>query len=321
MLGRAAGVAARGQVDRPAVPGSLGATIASIAEGQEGVEDKPSDTYCNPYSAYRGSGTACSNGLRATEWCADFAAWAWRQAGALFTYGSGTGDINAEARSFYNWANAHGTWHAAGSGYAPQPGDVAVYGSSAADASHVGIVVGSGSSGPDVVKGDWAIQAPYTGPPTAVVYVANESSSVRRPPSAGGEPLVGFASPLGLGDGSFVQVSGTTAIYEIAGEAPLYVSSWTPFGGPQPYSVISQAQFDALNPVSANGTMIRSAQTGAIYIVAGGAPLWVSSCADFNGCAGDVNVDQRDIDNAGSAASHLSLVLAGSGHSRHLSVV
>jgi hypothetical protein len=86
-------------------------------------------------------------------------------------------------------------------------------------------------------------------------------------------------------------VSGTTAIYEIAGGAPLYVSSWTPFGGPQPYSVISQAQFDALNPVSANGTMIRSAQTGAIYIVAGGAPLWVSSCAGFNGCAGDVNVD------------------------------
>jgi hypothetical protein len=67
MLGRAAGVAARGQVDRPAVPGSLGATIASIAEGQEGVEDKPSDTYCNPYSAYRGSGTACSNGLRANR--------------------------------------------------------------------------------------------------------------------------------------------------------------------------------------------------------------------------------------------------------------
>jgi hypothetical protein len=308
VLGRAAGVATRGQVDRPAVPGSLGATIASIAEGQEGVEDKPSDTYCNPYSAYWGSGTACSNGLRATEWCADFAAWAWRQAGALFTYGSGTGDINAGARSFYNWASAHGTWHAAGSGYAPQPGDVAVYGSSAADASHVGIVVGSGSSGPDVVNGDWAIQAPYTGPPTAVVYVANESSS--GPPSAGGEPLVGFASPLGLGDGSFVQVSGTTAIYEIAGGAPLYVSSWTPFGGPQPYSVISQAQFGALNPVPANGTMIRSVQTDAIYIVAGGAPLYVSSCADFNGCAGDVNVDQWDIDNAGSAASHLSLAPA-----------
>jgi hypothetical protein len=300
------GLATRGQAGRPAVPGSLGATIAGIAEGQEGVEDNPPDTYCNPYSAYWGSGTACSNGLRATEWCADFAAWAWRQAGALFTYGSGAGDIDAEARSFYNWASAHGTWHAAGSGYSPQPGDVAVYGSSAADASHVGIVVGIGSSGPDVVNGDWAIQAPYTGPPTAVVYVANESSS--GPASAGGEPLVGFASPLGLGNGSFVQVSGTTAIYEIVGGAPLYVSSWAPFGGPQSYSVISPAQFNALSPVPANGTMIRSVQTDAIYVVAGGAPLYVSGCADFDGCAGDVNIDEWDIDHAGSAASHLSLV-------------
>jgi hypothetical protein len=300
------GLATRGQAGRPAVPGSLGATIAGIAEGQKGVEDNPPDTYCNPYSAYWGSGAACSNGLRAAEWCADFAAWAWRQAGALFTYGSGSGDIDAAARSFYSWASAHGTWHAAGSGYAPQPGDVAVYGSSAADASHVGIVVGMGSSGPDVVNGDWAIQAPYTGPPTAVVYVANENSS--GPASAGGEPLVGFASPLGLGNGSFVQVSGTTAIYEIVGGAPLYVSSWAPFGGPQSYSVISQAQFNALSPVPANGTMIRSVQTDAIYVVAGGAPLYVSSCADFDGCAGDVNIDEWDIDNAGSAASHLSLV-------------
>jgi hypothetical protein len=302
------GLATRGQAGRPAVPGSLGATIAGIAEGQKGVEDNPPDTYCNPYSAYWGSGAACSNGLRAAEWCADFAAWAWRQAGALFTYGSGSGDIDAAARSFYSWASAHGTWHAAGTGYAPQPGDVAVYGSSAADASHVGIVVGMGSSGPDVVNGDWAIQAPYTGPPTAVVYVANENSS--GPASAGGEPLVGFASPLGLGNGSFVQVSGTTAIYEIVGGAPLYVSSWAPFGGPQSYSVISQAQFNALSPVPANGTMIRSVQTGAIYIVAGGAPLYVSGCADFGGCAGDVNIDEWDIDNAGSAASHLSLVPA-----------
>jgi CHAP domain len=110
-----------------------------------------------------------------------------------------------------------------------------------------------------------------------------------------------------LGNGSFVQVSGSPAIYEIAGGAPLYVSSWSAFGGQQPFTVISAAAFDALSPVPANGTMIRSAQTGGIYIVAGGAPLYVSGCADFNGCAGDVNVDQWDITNAGSAASHLSL--------------
>jgi hypothetical protein len=29
------------------VPGTLGSSIASIAQGQEGVEDDPADSYCN----------------------------------------------------------------------------------------------------------------------------------------------------------------------------------------------------------------------------------------------------------------------------------
>ncbi len=166
---------------------SIGSKIASIAKGQEGVEDKPADTYCNPYTAHWGDGTACSGGLRANEWCADFAAWAWQQAGVSFTYGFKSSDINADANSFYYWAAAHGTWHAAGSGYTPQPGDVAVYGSSPGGASHVGIVVSNGSSGPNVVNGDWEIDYPSTFP-TAVYYQTNESSE-------GGVHVVGYASP------------------------------------------------------------------------------------------------------------------------------
>jgi hypothetical protein len=165
--------------------GSVGSKIASIAAGQEGVQDNPANTYCNPYTAYWGAGTACGNGLRREEWCADFAAWAWRQAGVGFTYGWGAADINGAAASFYRWAIAEGTWHAGGSGYAPQPGDVAVYGRSAANASHVGIVVGNGSSGPDVVNGDWTTNGNF---PTEVYYRANESSE-------GGVSLVGYASP------------------------------------------------------------------------------------------------------------------------------
>lgn len=46
---------------------SLGGTIASIAEGQEGVKDNPANTYCNRYTAYWGDGTGCSNGLRQVE--------------------------------------------------------------------------------------------------------------------------------------------------------------------------------------------------------------------------------------------------------------
>lgn len=166
---------------------SVRASIVSLAEGQEGVEGNPANTYCNKYTAHWGDGTACSNGLRSAEWCADFAAWVWQQAGVSFTYGGGSSEINAAAKSFYYWATAHGTWHAANSGYTPQPGDVAVYGTSAASASHVGVVVSNGSSGPNVVNGDWEIDYPNQFP-TEVYYQTNESSEA-------GVSVVGYASP------------------------------------------------------------------------------------------------------------------------------
>jgi hypothetical protein len=171
----------------PGGGGAVGSKIASIARGQEGVEDNPAGTLCNPYSANWGDGTACADGLRYAKWSADFAAWAWQQAGVSFSYGPGPTDINTAARSFYFWAVAHGTWHRAGGGYTPQPGDVAVYGPSAAGATYVGIVVGNGSSGPDVVNGDWEINFPAAFP-TGVHYRANESSE-------DGMHLAGYASP------------------------------------------------------------------------------------------------------------------------------
>jgi hypothetical protein len=112
------------------------------------------------------------------------------------------------------------------------------------------------------------------------------------------------------GNGSFVQVSGSSAIYEIAGGAPLYVSSWSAVGGSQPYTVISQAQFDSLNSVPANGTFIRDEASGQIWVVAGGAPLYVAGCGNLNGCAGAVNIDVWDVQNAGNPASHLNPVPA-----------
>jgi hypothetical protein len=106
-------------------------------------------------------------------------------------------------------------------------------------------------------------------------------------------------------DGTFVQVTGLAAIYRIAGGAPLYVSSWDAVGGPQPYTVISQQQFDALSPVPADGTFL-SSSTGAMYRVAGGAPLYVSSWNLFGGMQPSVSIDQWDIDNITSPLVHLS---------------
>jgi hypothetical protein len=137
----------------------LRARIVSIAESQVGYSSDPAGTYCNKFSAYWFSGEDnCGNGNLDEEWCADFAAWVWRQAGAAVTYQYVNGDLNSSAASFYEWGVARGTWHPVGSGYVPIPGDVAVYGLDTADlvAAHVAIVIGyqPGDRGPTAVNGD-----------------------------------------------------------------------------------------------------------------------------------------------------------------------
>jgi CHAP domain len=139
-------------------PAIAAPSIAVIADSQLGYQDSPSGTFCNPFSAYWGSGSECSNGLYSEEWCADFAAWTWAQAGVPFTYAWITGDyLNGGAISFYNWAVANGTWHAAGSGYTPRPGDVVVYALNDSYAAHAAVVASytPGDAGPNVVNGDW----------------------------------------------------------------------------------------------------------------------------------------------------------------------
>jgi hypothetical protein len=143
---------------KPQLP-ALEQRIVSIAESQVGYQTDPPGTYCNRYSAYWFSGTAdCGNNNLDEEWCADFAAWVWRQAGVTFTYQFINGDINSSSASFYEWGVANGTWHPIGDRYVAQPGDVAVYGLDAAalTAVHVAIVtsITPGDRGPNVVNGD-----------------------------------------------------------------------------------------------------------------------------------------------------------------------
>ncbi|HJS96849.1 MAG TPA: glycoside hydrolase domain-containing protein [Solirubrobacteraceae bacterium] len=108
-------------------------------------------------------------------------------------------------------------------------------------------------------------------------------------------------------NGTFVQVTGTTSYWEIAGGAPLLVSDWSAVGGAQPYTVITQEQYDALNPVPADGTVFQT-NTGGVYIVAGGAPMWVTSTSVFNPPPVPFLVDEWNVDNAGNPASHLNPV-------------
>ena len=123
----------------------LRARIVAIAQSQVGYRTDPADTYCNKFSAYWNAGVDdCGNGNLDEEWCADFAAWAWKQAGAEVDYQLAPGYLNADSASFYVWGVDHGTWHPVGSGYTPQPGDVAVYGldTTAVTAVHVAVVTG-----------------------------------------------------------------------------------------------------------------------------------------------------------------------------------
>ena len=154
----AAGIA-RIDITRAAEISPLRGRIVAIAESQVGYRSDPPTTYCNKYSAYWVSGANnCGNANLDEEWCADFAAWVWQKAGAKVIYQYINGDLNSSAASFYEWGVAHGTWHPVGSGYVPQPGDVAVYGLDVATlvARHDAIVVSytKGARGPDAINGD-----------------------------------------------------------------------------------------------------------------------------------------------------------------------
>ncbi|HEY7949117.1 MAG TPA: CHAP domain-containing protein [Acidimicrobiales bacterium] len=181
-----------GGASTPMTP--LQARIVSIAQGQVGYATDPPDTYCNKYSAYWSSGSAdCSNGNMDEQWCADFAAWVWKKAGATVDYQYVNGDINASAASFYEWGMDHGTWHPVGAKYVPQPGDVAVYGLDAATlvAAHVAVVISytAGDRGPNVVNGDGdqrGFSVVETGVDEIVADVPNSSAA----------RLAGYVSPL-----------------------------------------------------------------------------------------------------------------------------
>jgi len=169
------------------------ATIVSFAQGQLGYSTDPSTTYCNKFSTYWVSGPSdCGNSNRDEEWCADFAAWAWRMAGVPVVYQYINGDLNSSSASFYEWGVRHHTWHPVGSGYVPQPGDVAVYGLnvSALVAQHVAVVVSdtTGSSGPNAVNGD----GDHTGF-SRVEYQTNETDADIA--GSGSAPLAGYVAP------------------------------------------------------------------------------------------------------------------------------
>ncbi len=186
-------VAAR--MGRGAVLSPLRARIVAIADGQVGYTTDPASTYCNKFSAYWDAGADdCGNGNLDEEWCADFAAWVWKQAGAEVAYQLAPGYLNADSASFYVWGMDHGTWHPVGSHYTPQPGDVAVYGldTGAVTSEHVAVVTGDSgnNAAPDVVNGD--------GDRTGYSAVEAGTQQAYADVKGKGDPLSGYVSPSAL---------------------------------------------------------------------------------------------------------------------------
>ena len=186
-----------GLVSRPSAATLAGLSvpqrIVALAESQVGYSTDPSGSYCNKYSAHWDAGTArCPSSETAEEWCADFAAWAWQEAGVQFIYGYGPGEINGAAASFYEWGVANGEWHPATSGYVASPGDVAVYGLS------LGRLPLGGArgdrhgrrglqQGPDVVNGD--------GDRTGFSVVETGTDQAVADTGSGDAKLDGYVSP------------------------------------------------------------------------------------------------------------------------------
>jgi hypothetical protein len=171
-------------------------------------------------------------------------------------------------------------------------------------AGHVGIYVGDVPGvGSDEVISTWSWPEPESDPD--VHYF---SLSAR---NAAGYPYDGWLAPAGesspVGEGSFVSYQGN--VYRIAGGAPIYVSTWSAFGGPQPTTALTEQQWDSLRQYPADGTGLCGQQAdgiGGAFIVAGGAPIYISSFnnVDPNPCW---PVDQFTLEHAegGGPLDHL----------------
>ena len=124
-------------------------------------------------------------------------------------------------------------------------------------------------------------------------------------------------------DGTFLADGTDGSVYRVVGGAPVVVTSWPAFGGRQPSVKVDDwdianaggcGGYCSLSMKPRDGTILRAAESGQIYVVAGGAPIYVSTWATFGGVQPYVNVNQTAIQNAGLAAwfDHLTFVPADS---------
>ncbi len=95
-------------------------------------------------------------------------------------------------------------------------------------------------------------------------------------------------------DGALAANVDDGGIYRFAGGAPLWISSCAYSPGCGGVVQIDSHAFNAndhMRAQPADGTLVANHADGGIYRFAGGAPLWISSCAYAPGCGSVVQVD------------------------------
>ena len=127
-------------------------------------------------------------------------------------------------------------------------------------------------------------------------YVVAQGGTVTQAVSS---PVVQVTTSSGAGsprpgDGAFVRTP-DGVVYRIAGGSPLRVDDWAPFGGRQPAAPIGWGAFHELPGAPADGTFLSIARTGITYVMAGGAPLFVSDWTPYGGPQPSIDVDAGDI--------------------------
>ncbi len=119
-------------------------------------------------------------------------------------------------------------------------------------------------------------------------------------------------TPAVVVDGQFVTDTSTHAVYRVVGGAPIYVSSWSAFGGGKSTTAVSHERLSAMPRFPVSGTFLRATGSGEVYRIVGGAPVYVSSWAAMGGSRSTFEVDAAAIAHSGGVGywSHLAAVPA-----------
>ncbi len=161
-------------------------------------------------------------------------------------------------------------------GQPPRPGDVISFNASTNPYGHVAVVAstsidGNGNGNITMLSQNDTIDGWRTLAVNAWVVQPFGSQT----PYGWLHDLAGRGDPLA--EGAFIQVSGSTAVYRVAGGAPMRIYTWSAYGGVQPLRVITTQQFATMRAYPSNGTYISDNLDKSVYRMAGGAPLLVSA--------------------------------------------